>query len=770
MRRLEEETGSPESKLTPENFADLPRHVRGGVKFESVLAAYNIMKLIWDQNPNAPIDSKQLVKWGALIPGRAEGRCIASLKKLGVIHVKRGGGIMLRGYVSPHKPAAAGGLSRTAAFKTEAPNNWGDSTDDDRRLQDHLVTDLTSRYLSGPPKCPSHHQLPVIYVAGFMPSLVETRVKGKGASVDFFSEAFWREHPTPLEAGCAYDPASVWHVRKGCPAPRLCQHLCAKEPHCGAFTFKDDASTCTLHRPYAERFETFEGSPWCGPSPRCPFRHQLKESGADVCTVSSKQHKRYPWPWFNEFGLESVLLRRWRSELLACRSSRCAADADVVVLPSLYMHGSGITATNPWDEKQDFLSNIDRAKRHRVLWTKVRMKYARSKVLPSGQTQTSYPIIVICYGYVFDASWTMGMIYALNEQPKDFQDRVIIGVLESHLHEDDAAKMTLGWGPDGLAPPHRHSGPRVVTLPYPISVSGVTEHFGQHLGADASGVNHEAKAGARGGWATERPILLLFYGSMDRGRKTNTGRQGHVNGVRVAVAKAIKGERESLCTSDGCAVCTPGLEHECKRVFTQASEQRLWELPSSATFCVEPAGDSLTRSHFFLAVVLGCVPVIFDGGDGSPLYSKHHPTFWPWRVTPPGTAAPKQAQPGGAIGPRLHLGRGGFRSLKQRIGLDYSDFCVVLNTSTEIERVELGGESFVARLRALNHTSGRLQALRRGLAAAAPAMVYSNSRVPDPGDAFSRFLALITSAWAASTHHAHGSRGENATHRGRRGF
>ena len=89
--------------------------------------------------------------------------------------------------------------------------------------------------------------------------------------------------------------------------------------------------------------------------------------------------------------------------------------------------------------------------------------------------------------------------------PHTHTHTTVAGVLESHLHEDDAAKMTLGWGPDGLAPPHRHSGPRVVTLPYPISVSGVTEHFGQHLGADASGVNHEAKAGARGGWATERP-------------------------------------------------------------------------------------------------------------------------------------------------------------------------------------------------------------------------------------------------------------------------
>ena len=41
--------------------------------------------------------------------------------------------------------------------------------------------------------------------------------------------------------------------------------------------------------------------------------------------------------------------------------------------------------------------------------------------------------------------------------------------------------------------------------------------------------------------------------------------------------------------------------------------EHLWRLTASATFCVEPAGDSPTRSHLYIAVLLGCIPVIIDG-------------------------------------------------------------------------------------------------------------------------------------------------------------
>jgi hypothetical protein len=75
-----------------------------------------------------------------------------------------------------------------------------------------------------------------------------------------------------------------------------------------------------------------------------------------VCTYSSWQQSSYPWPWFNEFALEATMLRRWRADLLACRPmstkpasahsfDECSAIADVVVVPSLYLHSTGKQCT-----------------------------------------------------------------------------------------------------------------------------------------------------------------------------------------------------------------------------------------------------------------------------------------------------------------------------------------------------------------------------------------------------------------------------------------
>ena len=33
---------------------------------------------------------------------------------------------------------------------------------------------------------------------------------------------------------------------------------------------------------------------------------------------------------------------------------------------------------------------------------------------------------------------------------------------------------------------------------------------------------------------------------------------------------------------------------------------------ANADFCLEPAGDTPTRSHLYLSVLNGCIPVIFD--------------------------------------------------------------------------------------------------------------------------------------------------------------
>jgi hypothetical protein len=136
------------------------------------------------------------------------------------------------------------------------------------------------------------------------------------------------------------------------------------------------------------------------------------------------------------------MLRRWRSDLLTCRSKvgapdTCAKDADIVVVPSLYMHGTGFRSVNPWDEstssdrEEKYLSTIDRDKRHRSYWDKVRRAYERPSAAPpvasTGANSSTWPLIVVHYSYVFDATWNVGMIRALAQQPRDFQQRVVLG-------------------------------------------------------------------------------------------------------------------------------------------------------------------------------------------------------------------------------------------------------------------------------------------------------------------------------------------------------
>ena len=138
----------------------------------------------------------------------------------------------------------------------------------------------------------------------------------------------------------------------------------------------------------------------------------------------------------------------------------------------------------------------------------------------------------------------------------------------------------------------------------------------------------------------------------------------------------------------------------------------------SSTFCVEPAGDTPTRSHLFLAVLSGCIPVLLD--SDAPSYENgktpwafrksedtHSDDFWP--------------------------------------SVDYESFTVSFNTT------EVGSQSvdIVKELRKI--TPERLAGLRRGLDAVAPLLRYSPHEFTTPrgpgqvqkGDAFSGLASIV---------------------------
>jgi hypothetical protein len=463
-----------------------------------------------------------------------------------------------------------------------------------------------------------------------------------------------------------------------------------------------------------------------------------------ICSSSSREDRRFPWPWFNEFSLETSMLRRWRASLLACRTHHrgdllvtnawCAREADIVVVPSLYLHGTGFRAVNPWDNMETFLPVLDRQKKHRAFWEKVKSRYARETSRPgagapsvssavNATTTTTWPLIVVHYSYVFDASWNLGMLRALLEQPLAFQQRVVIGAIESNLHEEEARSLPPGWSPNGLAHPSSHRGPRIVSLPYPTSIMSLGAHPPNDALPNSS-----------------RPIAALFVGSLSRGRQTNTGRKGHPNQLRGAVVAMMR-RAGAICREDECCgICVHGQEQACEEIILHHHHDRLWELPSRSIFCLEPPGDTLTRSHFYVAVTTGCVPVLFDGGDGSDLYSSDRPTYWPWRRVDPTTPA---------VVNNATL----FDAALGQIGVDYATFAVILNTTNVLST----STEFLEGLMTMPaENPARLLNLQSALRDFAPLVLYATSSTratPVANDAFSQFFKLVTAPGVISHPH-----------------
>ena len=60
---------------------------------------------------------------------------------------------------------------------------------------------------------------------------------------------------------------------------------------------------------------------------------------------------------------------------------------------------------------------------------------------------------------------------------------------------------------------------------------------------------------------------------------------------------------------------------------------RVWEVVANSNFCLEPDGDTPTRSHLFVAVQAGCIPVLFDHSSDT-YYSGERATEWPFCFAP----------------------------------------------------------------------------------------------------------------------------------------
>ena len=77
-------------------------------------------------------------------------------------------------------------------------------------------------------------------------------------------------------------------------------------------------------------------------------------------------------------------------------------------------------------------------------------------------------------------------------------------------------------------------------------------------------------------------------------------------------------------------ICTPGhVSTYCGLSLGVEGKPSVYQMVANTEFCLEPTGDTPTRSHFYLAVLAGCIPVIFDFDHGNPLRRTIHvPGGW----------------------------------------------------------------------------------------------------------------------------------------------
>jgi len=269
----------------------------------------------------------------------------------------------------------------------------------------------------------------------------------------------------------------------------------------------------------------------------------------------------------------------------------------------------------------------------------------------------SRSLIVIHSSFTPDTPATKAMFDTLAEQPPDFVARVVIASLESNLktvqkrqlfdammqeaqekaHKrrqqlkaddalvsgvllDPAVKLpTLPWVDDASRTlqdlksnvlaytPSQYPGPLLVTLPYPTSLQNAVDFSRSSHGYDGQRV---------------RPISVLLFGlSNRRNPSAIPTRNALWHQLRQAGAVVPEGSGEETPSLMMCAEGVDCGNMQWKSLFDQTA---------NSAFCLQPAGDTLTRSHFYLSILSGCIPVIFEPSTRSDYEDTQH-TAWAWR-------------------------------------------------------------------------------------------------------------------------------------------
>lgn len=378
------------------------------------------------------------------------------------------------------------------------------------------------------------------------------------------------------------------------------------------------------------------------------------------------------------------MLSRWIAHPKSRGITSDFKSSHVVVVPSPHFHWVPGTRAGVNVSFEDMLVN-DRSY-HELYWTTLRDRF------PAHEQGGKLPLLVVNIGFVFDRPFTTAMMMVLlNSFTPDFQRRVVFATFESNLQRVVRQHLPPCWSPhvEQLFERPSCKAPSLITVPYPVSVHEPASFFTE----PAEGVPN----------ATDRPVRVLLHASRKGGNRS---------AIRQAVRQQVQ-EAGAACSKQVCMLCAEG---DCPEQFVSNATTLfekpghfVWDLALSSTFCLEPAGDTLTRSHFYVAVLSGCIPVIFDGGHSA---FESHKTAWAFRKS---------------------------RWLSD--GLDYHSFAVVLKA----DQVLSGDLDVVQYLSELPEKQPhRVLSLRRGLDRVAPLMRYSMHLCQEKDcDAFERLVRIV---------------------------
>lgn len=458
------------------------------------------------------------------------------------------------------------------------------------------------------------------------------------------------------------------------------------------------------------------GRPFCTGDPS--FLQRESDAPPSFCRYENLQpHLAMPKHEdddFDQYALERILLAKWLHSPRKCRgpTDYCKRRSDIVVVPSLALHQMlqlGFT----WQVKHPSAKAAKEPTR--LYWDALRTRFHQPD-------RNVTPLIVVHSAFAWDWRGYLEILHALAEQPASFVARVVIPSTGSNLKRTERSLFGAAWTDNGHVLIHRYirgksvtPGPLLVTMPYPTSILQsvrFTENSGPFSASKARDIAVSFLASAQRNKYGRNWVRELLLEQIEKYNYTNGGHASELQSVRLACREGAA-EKGPHC----------GL----------GDHPNMWTLTANSAFCLEPAGDTLCRSHFYVAALSGCIPVVIDGGHDE--YLAAASTWWAWRRSDAMSIIQDVSFGADAIGEAL---------------LDYHKFTVTFNAND----IKEGKVDVIKELIEMpTKNPERFHSLRKHLDQVAPLMRYSKERCSEwpwaratpwhCRDAFTAFQAVL---------------------------